>query len=74
MNNGDLVLSEQSILSFPGSEAGKQLYCVDGLLWVTRAGDASDHVLRPGDGFSLAEPGRVVIESLRVSTVRLRSA
>lgn len=39
--------------------------CQRGLLWVTRAGDRNDYLLRPGE--RLEGPGRLVVQALRDS-------
>lgn len=51
-----------------------RIVCESGLLWVTSAGDPEDHLLKPGDSFVANRGGKVVIEAIRDSQVRLVSA
>ncbi|HEX8704952.1 MAG TPA: DUF2917 domain-containing protein [Myxococcaceae bacterium] len=41
--------------------------CLEGWIWVTREGDAKDHVLTAGRSLQLDTPGRVVVQALRPS-------
>jgi hypothetical protein len=41
---------------------------------VTSAGDPEDHLLKPGDSFIANKGGKVVIEAIHDSQVRLVSA
>lgn len=46
-------------------EAGASLQVTDGLLWLTRSGDSSDHLVAAGETFSFERGGLVVIQALR---------
>ncbi len=47
------------------------LSCLEGWLWVTREGDAKDHMLTAGRSLRLDAPGRVVVQGLRPSRFSL---
>jgi hypothetical protein len=49
----------------PGS--GFSLCCLEGVLWITRAGDPADHILREVDSWTADGPGMVVIEAVEDS-------
>jgi len=44
-----------------------------GNLWVTQEGDASDHVLGPGETFDVARGRLIVVQALRCSDFRVAS-
>ncbi len=46
--------------------------CVRGGVWVTQAGDDRDVTLAPGETFTPAPVGRVVVQALVASRVRVR--
>ncbi|MFP2928968.1 DUF2917 domain-containing protein [Pyxidicoccus sp. 3LG] len=50
------------------------LTCGEGLLWLTREGDARDYVLSPGDTVQLEAAGHVVVQALRPARFCLASA
>jgi hypothetical protein len=45
--------------------------CRRGRLWITQAGDARDTILEPGACFTPAPHGRIVVQALDASRVRL---
>jgi drug/metabolite transporter (DMT)-like permease len=47
------------------------LTCHEGPVWLTREGDAEDHILAPGDTLRLAQPGLVVVQALRPACFEL---
>lgn len=51
---------------------GHCVLCLEGVLWITEEGLATDHWLAPGDHCVMTGPGLVVIEALR-DAVLLRS-
>lgn len=63
------TLREGAVLSRRGVP-GLGVLCVDGRLWVTEAGVAEDHILRPGEQCVVRGPGLVVIEALRDAVVQ----
>lgn len=52
---------------------GTSIHGVDGLLWVTQAGDQQDYFLRAGERLSVARDGPVVIHALRPSAFRVEA-
>lgn len=44
---------------------GSTLFCDDGVLWVTQAGDRNDYILRPGDKMVVSSRGKVLVEAMR---------
>lgn len=53
--------------------ANAEVVCETGLLWVTCSGDPGDHVLMPGERLLINHGGKVVIEALRESQMRITS-
>ncbi|RMF46101.1 MAG: DUF2917 domain-containing protein [Deltaproteobacteria bacterium] len=68
-----LLLAKGEILSLDNHRT-TVVYCLDGLLWLTRPGDSRDHLLRPGQQFSLKTSARVVVMALETGRLELRSA
>ncbi|MDC0712419.1 DUF2917 domain-containing protein [Stigmatella sp. ncwal1] len=44
--------------------AGLSLRCHEGCVWLTREGDACDHVLQAGEALRVEGPGLVVVQAL----------
>ena len=42
-----------------------------GTVWVTEEGDDRDHVIGPGDAFTVARPGRTIVQALQDAWVSL---
>jgi hypothetical protein len=47
------------------------LTCHEGWIWLTREGDAKDHVLTAGRALRLDRPGLVVVQALRTARFSL---
>jgi hypothetical protein len=45
--------------------------CERGVLWLTQSGDPVDHVLLPGQRYTLKRHGKVLIEALREASLRV---
>jgi hypothetical protein len=60
-------LAEDEVLSIRDIQAGRVVYCLSGMLWLTQDGDSRDHVLGPGGMFRFERPGRVVVAALKRS-------
>lgn len=73
-NMSRLHLPQHEVYRISDSWSRTRIVCEKGLLWVTRAGDPEDHLLKPGDSFIANKGGKVVIEAIRESQVRLVSA
>lgn len=50
---------------------GGLLCCLEGSVWLTREGDASDHVLQAGEALRMEGPGLVVVQALGAARFRL---
>lgn len=58
----------------PGLSDGQtEIVCETGILWVTRSGDPEDHVLMPGERLLINQGGKVVVEAMRESQLRITS-
>jgi hypothetical protein len=53
------------------SACGLTLTCHEGWVWLTREGDAEDHVLAAGHTVRLDGPGLVVVQALRPARFEL---
>ncbi len=50
-----------------------EIVCETGMLWVTRSGDLEDHVLMPGERLLINQGGKVIVEAMRESQLRITS-
>lgn len=48
--------------------------CISGQIWLTRQGDAEDHILGPGQSLTVGGDEQAVIQALRESRFRLGPA
>lgn len=63
------VLAKRRLLELP--DANATLVCLEGELWLTRAGDGEDYILGPGQSFVARHGDRVVVQALQPSRLRL---
>jgi hypothetical protein len=63
-----LARGELAALALAGGTCG--VSCLAGRLWVTAAGNREDAVLSPGETVTFRGKGKVVVEALRMATVR----
>jgi hypothetical protein len=47
------------------------LTCLEGLVWVTQAGDPEDHMLSKGQVLTVARQGCVLVEAMRDARLRV---
>jgi hypothetical protein len=67
---GEFDLPADTLRGFD-AHPGARVRCVRGTLWLTQSGDAIDHVLGEGETFEVTSRGRVVIQALDPSRVRI---
>ncbi len=53
---------------------GSRVKCLSGLLWVTEDQRVTDLVLKPGEHFTVAHPGLVLVMALDASSLRIDHA
>jgi hypothetical protein len=58
-------LGYRDVLAVQGATPGLQILCDRCTLWITQDGAMDDVILRPGERFTLAKPGRVVLQGMR---------
>lgn len=68
---GTVSLRQGSLWSHSVRSCGHVLTCREGLMWLTREGDAEDHFLAAGDSLWLEHPGLVVVQALRPARFEL---
>jgi hypothetical protein len=66
-----LVLSAGEMLSLRVRRRPHRVVCVAGRVWATEERSAVDHVLAAGEQRTFEAEGRLVIQALRTSTVRI---
>jgi hypothetical protein len=71
MNPSTLVLARGELASLRLRGRAYRISCVTGRLWVTASGRREDSVLAPGEEVTFTGRGRIVVEALRMATVRL---
>ncbi|EAU63745.1 DUF2917 domain-containing protein [Stigmatella aurantiaca] len=59
-----VTLSLGGLWSHRMRAAGFSLLCHEGSVWLTREGDACDHVLKAGEALRVEGPGLVVVQAL----------
>ena len=64
-------LARDEVWTSPVGMRGLALACGEGSVWLTQEGDPEDHVVRAGERFQVAGPGRVVVQALRPARVSL---
>ena len=67
----ELVLEKLSVHHLDGDSRGTEIYCLQGILWVTQQGDGQDYILGSGDRFVVSRSGRVVIEAVSDAILRI---
>ncbi len=50
---------------------GQVIQCLSGMIWLTQEGDVRDHVLTAGRVKPIDRPGRVALQALKSSRVRI---
>lgn len=66
-----ISMEKDEIVSLGGGQRGVTIRCDVGLIWVTVAGDSSDHILFKGDEMAVVGKGKVVAMAQRWSSVSL---
>jgi hypothetical protein len=66
-----LCLPAGAVVALAGSR-GLEVVCLDGECWLTREGDRRDYRLRAGVSAPLDATGRLVLQALKTSRVRVR--
>jgi hypothetical protein len=69
---GTVTLARGEVWSRRVRSCGFTLTCHEGWVWLTREGDAEDHVLAAGDSVQLDQPGLVVVQALRSASFELQ--
>jgi hypothetical protein len=67
----EIALPARATISLRPSKVGVELYCPEGRLWITQAGDARDYILESGDHHRIADGGLVVVQAMASSTLRV---
>ena len=70
-NTSTLVLARGELASLRLSGRACRISCVTGTLWVTASRRREDSVLAPGEEVTFTRRCRIVVEALRLATVRL---
>jgi hypothetical protein len=70
---GPVTLARGALWSHRVHSRGLALTCHEGWVWLTREGDAIDHVLAAGDTVRLDQPGLVVVQALRSARFELQN-
>ncbi|AIE83663.1 DUF2917 domain-containing protein [Fimbriimonas ginsengisoli] len=66
-----LNLDKGALIDLQPPMNGVKIQVESGSLWVTQEGDASDHVIGPGESFVTAGRGLIVVQALRCSAFRV---
>jgi hypothetical protein len=66
-----LVLCQGEVLGIVLGRGRVPVTCRTGRIWATVARDPADRVLEPGETVTVRGPGKLVLQALRTSTVRV---
>ena len=69
----ELRLNGRGLYDIANYRPGTVIFCQKGTIWVTQTNDVKDHILNPGDEFVSDVRGRVIIQAMRDSAVRIGS-
>ncbi len=58
-------LAYREVLVLKGDRRGARLTAGPAPVWLTQEGDPDDHLLRPGECFTVNRAGRVVLQGMR---------
>ncbi|MEW5721665.1 MAG: DUF2917 domain-containing protein, partial [Thermodesulfobacteriota bacterium] len=67
----EMRLNKQELRPLVGDRVGARIQCVKGTLWVTQENDPNDHVLESGDQFTVTLRGKVVVQAMKESFLRV---
>jgi hypothetical protein len=70
--NTTLPLLEKSMEPINNYRPGMKIVCEQGAVWVTLTGDLKDYILTPGKQFSAPKSGKLLIEAIHDSVVRIQ--
>ncbi len=65
------LISKNEILFLDGNPLEVSVQCEEGILWITRAGDARDHIIKQGEIYRVKGKGKVAITGSRNSIISL---
>ena len=60
----ELLLRQREVLNLDNSQHRMAIECKNGVIWVTCAGEAQDHILHAGRRYEPKTNGLIVIEAL----------
>lgn len=67
----EMVLEKLSVHHLDGDARGTEITCLQGILWVTQQDDGNDYILNSGDSLVVSRRGRVVVEAISDTIVRI---
>jgi len=65
LSNPTIHLHEHDCQHINKIKPGSELFCDEGVLWVTQTGDREDYILLPGDAMTVTKRGKVLVEAMR---------
>jgi hypothetical protein len=65
----DQSLAARQMLALPNQDLS--VVCLEGEIWLTRAGDFEDHIIGAGERFAIRRGDRAVVQALQPSRMRL---
>lgn len=60
----ELLLRQREVLNLDNSQHRMAIECKNGVIWVTCAGEAGDHILQAGRRYVPKTKGPIVIEAI----------
>lgn len=68
LSTGAVELRKGELFRMTAPADGTRIRVLEGVLWITEAGDRRDHVVSTGEVFVSSRAGRIVAESLPART------
>jgi len=66
-----LQLNRHGLYRINNSRAVINVTCDKVVLWLTQTGDHRDHILLPGDRFTVNKRGRLLVEAMQVAALHI---
>lgn len=67
----DLNLHRSEVLNLSQAHPGMSIECEQGILWVTRSGDATDYTLKAGERYVAPDSSPLLVQAVRDAVLNL---
>lgn len=67
----EMCVNPDEVVPLGGDQRGTRIRVISGEVWLTQKFDLEDYILTSGDEFEVHNPGRVVVQGLEESLIRV---